>query len=130
FYKAVDAHLAPRPLDDRKNYLRWYFVNAKAQHLSSLFVNEDFTFFSKTLRGTPQLRPRWKRCVALVDRQLGEALGQEFVQRTFTPAMKRRTLAMTQQIEKAMEQDLQTLPWMSAQTRQQALAKLRGIVNK
>src|SRR5262249_18370230 len=93
-------------------------------------VNEDFDFFSRTLRGTPQLRPRWKRCVSLVDRQLPDALGQEFVSRTFSPDMKRRTLQMTRQIEHAMEEDIDHLDWMGPATREQALAKLRGIVNK
>src|SRR5207253_2197093 len=117
-------------LGDWKNYLRWHWVHVKAQYLSSAFVNEDFNFFSRTPRGTPQLRPRWKRCVALVDRQLADALGQEFVQRTFSPDMKRRTLKMTQQIEKAMEDDIRQLDWMGPQTKEQALTKLHAIVNK
>ncbi len=130
FYKALEGQLKFVALDDWKNYLRWQWVHRKAAYLSSAFVNEDFSFFSRTLRGTPQLRPRWKRCVALVDRQLSDALGQEFVNRTFSPDMKHRTLEMTQQIEKAMEQDIQQLDWMGPATRQQALAKLHGIVNK
>ena len=77
-------------------------VHAAAPSLSSAFVNEDFDFFSKTLRGVPQLRPRWKRCVSLVDRQLGEALGQEFVSRAFSPELKQKALTMTTQIEQAM----------------------------
>ncbi len=130
FYKALEAQLTTASLDDLKNYLRWHYVHVKAQYLSSAFVNEDFNFFSKTLRGTPELRPRWKRCVSLVDRQLGDALGQEFVKRTFSAELKRKTLAMTQQIEQAMEDDLKTLPWMGEKTRQEALTKLHGIVNK
>ena len=93
-------------------------------------MNEDFDFFSKTLRGVPQLRPRWKRCVGLVDRQLGEALGQEFVSRTFTPEMKQKTLTMTNQIEQAMADDIEQLTWMGPETKQNALAKLHAIVNK
>jgi endothelin-converting enzyme/putative endopeptidase len=130
YYKALETEINNVALDDWKNYLRWHLVHSKAQYLSSNFVNEDFNFYSRTLRGTPQMRPRWKRCVALVDRQLPEALGQEFVARTFTSDMKRRTLEMTQKIEKAMEQDINTLTWMSPETKQQALAKLHGIVNK
>jgi putative endopeptidase len=130
FFKALEAQFKSAPLADWKNYLRWQWTHRKAQYLSSAFVNEDFDFFSRTLRGTPQLRPRWRRCVFLVDRQLGDALGQEFISRTFSPDMKSRALQMTEQIERAMEQDIQQLDWMGPSTREQALAKLHRIVNK
>lgn len=130
FYKEVQNQLKTRSLDDIKTYLRWHVVHAAAPYLSDAFVNENFDFFSKTLRGVPQLRPRWKRCVALVDDQLGEALGQEFVARAFGPELKEKTNNMTKQIEAAMEQDIKTLTWMSPGTKQQALAKLHSIVNK
>ncbi|HLH06930.1 MAG TPA: M13 family metallopeptidase [Terriglobales bacterium] len=84
----------------------------------------------KTLHGAQQLRPRWKRCVSLVDEQLGEALGQEFVRRAFSPDMKKSTLEMTQYIEAAMRQDIQQLSWMSPETKKHALEKLDTIVNK
>jgi endothelin-converting enzyme/putative endopeptidase len=66
-------------------------------------VEADFEFFSKTLRGTPAMRPRWKRCVQIVDGTLGEALGEVFVAKTFTPETKARTVAMTKGIEDAMK---------------------------
>jgi putative endopeptidase len=78
----------------------------------------------------PELKPRWKRCVTLVDAQLGEALGQEFVSRAFSPELKQKTVHMTKQIEEAMQTDIQGLPWMSAETKTKALEKLHGIVNK
>jgi len=78
----------------------------------------------------PQLQPRWKRCVALVDDELGEALGQEFVARAFSPELKERTLHMTRQIEDAMQQDIQQLDWMDDETKARALEKLHAIVNK
>ena len=130
FYKELDNQLQSASLDDIKNYLRWHTVHSAAPLLSSAFVNEDFAFFGTTLRGVPQLRPRWKRCVALVDRQLGEALGQEFVSRAFSPEMKQRTLAMTTQIEQAMAADIEQLSWMGPETKQNALKKLHSIVNK
>jgi putative endopeptidase len=130
FYKEFEHQLQAASLDDIKNYLRWHVVHSAAPYLSSAFVNEDFDYFSKTLRGVPQLRPRWKRCVSLVDRQLGEALGQEFVNRTFSPEMKQKTLTMTTQIEQAMAEDIAQLPWMGPETKQNALAKLHGIRNK
>ncbi len=130
FFKAFETLLKTAPLDDVKTYLRWHAVNATAPHLSNTFVKADFEFFSKTLRGVPELKPRWKRCVALVDGQLGEALGQEFVTRAFSADLKSKSLRMTKQIEKAMEDDLKQLPWMSAATKKKALEKLRTVVNK
>jgi putative endopeptidase len=130
FFQGVQAQLVSAPLADWKAYLRWHVVHDRAPYLSSAFAQANFDFFGKTLRGTPQMPPRWKRCVQYVDRNLGEALGQVFVERTFSADMKARTLAMTKEIEKAMENDIQQLPWMSEATRQQALLKLHSIVNK
>ena len=130
FYKALERLWQSSSLDDIKTYLRWHLAHASAAHLSSAFVKEDFDFFSKTLRGVPELKPRWKRCVAMVDTQLGEALGQEFVNRAFSADLKKKTLHMTEQIEQAMQDDLNQLTWMSATTKQKALEKLHSIVNK
>lgn len=130
YFKALEKQWRISSLDDIKTYLRWHVTHANAPYLSSAFVNENFNFFSKTLRGVPELRPRWKRCVALVDGQLGEALGQEFVSRTFSAELKNKTSRMTRQIEQAMQQDLNNLSWMSAPTKLKALEKLHSIVNK
>ena len=130
FYKEFNHQLALLSMDDIKTYLRWHTVHAAAPYLSTAFVNENFEFYSKTLRGVPQLRPRWKRCTSLVDQQLGEALGQEFVNRAFSADLKQRTLTMTKQIEAAMESDINKLDWMSAPTKAKALEKLHAVVNK
>jgi endothelin-converting enzyme/putative endopeptidase len=130
FYRGLDRQWRILSLADIKTYLRWHAAHASAPFLSSAFVNEDFDFFGRTLWGTPELRPRWKRCVALVDAQLGEALGEEFVNRAFGPELKRKTLHMTKQIEQAMHDELVNLDWMSAATKEKALEKLRAIVNK
>jgi len=130
FFKGMQAQLVSTPLADWKAYLRWHVTHAAAPYLSSAFTKANFEFFGKTLHGTPQMPPRWKRCVQYVDRGLGEALGQVFVERTFSADMKARTLTMTKEIEKAMENDIRQLPWMSEATRRQALLKLHAIVNK
>jgi putative endopeptidase len=130
FYAEFDKQLKALRLEDIKTYLRWHTAHAVAPHLSDDFVNEDFDFFAKTLHGVPVLRPRWKRCVVLVDDQLGEALGQEFVARAFSPELKQKTSLMTQQIEHSMEEDINALDWMSPATKQQAIGKLHTIVNK
>ncbi len=130
FFQELERQLKTRPLADWKIYLRWHLAHAAAPHLSQPFVDADFAFFSRHLRGVEQLQPRWKRCVNYVDQQLGEALGQVFVARTFSPETKARALAMTREIEQAMEADLHSLTWMSDATKQHALDKLHAVVNK
>jgi putative endopeptidase len=130
FFKEVEHQLKTRSIQEWKTYLRWHLVHAASAYLSSPFVQTSFDFYSKTLRGVTEMRPRWKRCVSFVDRDLGEALGQVFVAKTFTPDTKDRALTMTNRIEKAMESELAQLTWMSAETKKQALVKLHGMVNK
>ena len=91
-------------LDSWKAYLRWHLVHANAPYLSSAFVNADFDFYGKTLSGAQELQPRWKRCVSYADNDLGEALGQAYVQRAFPPEAKQRAQEMVKEIEEAMEQ--------------------------
>ncbi len=130
FFKEVERQLKTRAIADWKTYLRWHVARAKAPYLSSVFVQADFDFYRKYLRGVTEMQPRWKRCVRYVDRDLGEALGQVFVAKTFTGDTKKRALDMTKEIEKAMEADLHQLAWMGEETKQQALVKLHGMVNK
>ncbi|MEP6536696.1 MAG: M13 family metallopeptidase [Bryobacteraceae bacterium] len=130
FFKQLDGQLKTRSISDWKVYLRWHLAHEKAPYLSSPFVQENFEFYSKHLRGIEQLRPRWKRCVQYVDRDLGEALGQVFVKQTFGPDVKARAVAMTREIQKAMEADVKQLSWMGDETKKQALLKLHGMVDK
>ncbi len=126
FLQAVSAQLAKRPLADWKRYLRWHLANTQARYLSRAFADEDFAFRGKVLFGTEEQAPRWKRCVRWVDRDLGEALGQVFVQKNFSPELKQKTLEMVQHIEKEMEADLRTLDWMSQPTRSPCAGEARG----
>jgi putative endopeptidase len=130
FYQELGRQWRSNDLDAIKTYLRWHVARATAPALSKAFDDEHFDFFSRTLRGVEQQRPRWKRCVTLVDAQLGEALGQEFVSRAFSPALKAKALHMTRQVEQAMEKDIDSLTWMSAPTKARARQKLHAIVNK
>src|SRR5262249_29280469 len=84
----------------------------------------------RTLTGAKELRPRWKRCVDFADTELGEAVGQKYVDRTFGAEGKQRTLKMVEALEKSLARDIQELPWMTPATKQQALEKLRAITNK
>ena len=130
FFQAMDATLKSESLANWKTYLRWHLVHANAMLLSTPFVNEAFDFYGKTLRGAEQLRPRWKRCVDYVDGDLGEALGHAYVEKYFSPAAKQNALKMVREIETAMEQDINSLSWMSGATKQRALQKLHTVVNK
>jgi putative endopeptidase len=130
FFKVMNDELQKETLDDWKIYLRWHLVNAAAPHLSSAFLSEDFAFFGKTLQGEQELKPRWKRCTHEVDGNLGEALGQAYVDKYFSAESKQQALKMVKEIETAMEQDINTLPWMSPATKQQALIKLHSMANK
>ncbi len=130
FYRELNRLIGSESLNDWKTYMRWHLAHAWAPYLSMNFQKENFDFYSRTLRGVNEMQPRWKQCVRWVDRDLGEALGQVFVAKTFGPDVKARTLEMTRQIETAMQDDLKELPWMGPETRRQALEKLHSIVNK
>jgi len=130
FFKQVNTQLTSEPLENWKNYLRFHVANAYAPYLASKFVNENFEFYLKYLRGAKEMQPRWKRCVQFTDRDLGEALGQAYVRKVFSPELKQSTLNMVKGIEAAMEVRIHQLDWMSPETKQQALEKLHGIRNK
>jgi putative endopeptidase len=124
FFKQVDQSVGSIPLDDWKTYLRWHLLHSVAASLPNQFVDENFSFYGRQLTGSKELLPRWQRCVQTTDRELGEALGQYYVQRYFPPEAKTRALEMVKNIMGALHHDLETLDWMSPATREQALKKL------
>ncbi len=130
FFKAADKLLVSISLDDWKTYLRWHLLNAASNLLSSKFVEESFNFNGKYLSGTKEMLPRWKRCVASTDRALGEAVGELYVQKTFTPQARLRARTMVQNLIDALQNDLTTLSWMSDETRKKAVAKLQAFQRK
>src|SRR5260370_256134 len=130
FFKALDAELKTTSLDDLKTYFRWHFIHSQVQYLPMEFIDENFNFYGKTLTGAKELRARWKRCTAAVDADLGEALGQVYVEKHFPPEAKARTLKMVEALESALRRDIQGLDWMSAATKKQALIKLQAVENK
>jgi endothelin-converting enzyme/putative endopeptidase len=117
-------------LGDWKVYLRWHLVHADARFLASPFRDADFSFYGKTLRGQQEQTAAWKRCTEDVDDDLGEALGQAYVEKYFSPKAKQEAVKIVKEIQAAMEQDINSLPWMSPATKQQALIKLHGMANK
>ena len=130
FFRAMNKELNKESLPKWKAYLHWRLIHANAPYLSTPFANAAFDFYGKTLAGTQQIAPRWKRCVDDVDNDLGEALGQAYVARSFSPEAKERALKMVRQIEAAMQRDIDSLPWMTEATKQQALVKLHAVANK
>lgn len=130
FYKGMNQLIVGESLDNWKTYLRWHLLHASANLLSNPFVQANFDFYNRTLAGQKEIRPRWRRCVAAVDRDLGEALGQAYVARTFGPESKQRMLAMVDALEHALTSDIQQLDWMTPATKKEALVKLNKIKDK
>jgi putative endopeptidase len=129
FFRSLDTLLTTVPIGDWRTYLRWHFLAAAEPWLDSRFVAEDFRMES-VLTGTKQMLPRWQRCVRITDQSMGEALGQAYLARAFSPEAKARALAMVRNMEAVLRDDLGTLSWMSPATRQQAIAKLDAYLNK
>jgi putative endopeptidase len=130
FFKAMDGVLGTASMSDLHDYLAWHYVHTEAHLLSASFVTENFDFFRKILTGAKEQQPRWKRCVAYTDGDLGEALGKVFVEKTFPPDAKARTLKMVNAIEAALGQDIERLDWMTPETKLKAIEKLHAITNK
>ena len=130
FIKEVNTLLTSEPIDNWKTYLRFHVADASSPYLSPDSSMKISTSTGKYLRGAKEQQPRWKRCVQYVDYDLGEALGQVYVAKVFSPQLKQSTLDMVHGIEDAMGQRIRALDWMSPETKQQALTKLAGIRNK
>lgn len=130
FFKGMNDLLAKTPINDLKTYFIWHVVETNAPLLTDAFRKEQFAFNETTLRGVKEMQARWKTCVASVNASLGEALGQKYVEVAFSQDSKDRVLKMVGEIEHSMEQDIKAATWMSAETKEQALAKLKQVENK
>ena len=130
FVERVNQQLTAIPLADWQTYLRWRLINSSAASLSKKFVEENFNFKGRVLTGTTEILPRWKRCVASADNEMGEALGEVYVKKAFPPEAKRRALEMVANLIAALKSDISTLDWMSEPTRKQAIVKLEAFIRK
>ena len=130
FLKQVSESLTTEPLENWKTYLRFHVADSYSPFLSRPFADENFNFYRAYLRGAKEQQPRWRRCVQHTDYNLGEALGQAYVAKVFSPELKAAALDMVDRIEEAMRERIAQLDWMSPQTKQQALVKLGAIRNK
>jgi len=124
FFKEESDMMKDVPVADWKTYLRWHVLNAAAPWLNSAFVMEDFRFRGAVMTGAKQIQPRWKRAIRVTDRNLGEALGMQYVKKYFPPSAKARALEMVENLRVAFRERLKTRTWMSDDTRAKALDKL------
>ncbi|MBS0575796.1 MAG: M13 family metallopeptidase [Proteobacteria bacterium] len=124
YFKALSGLIASTPLPVWKTYFRWQALHAAAPYLSKNFVDESFAFYGTTLNGVPKNRPRWQRGMRLLNGALGEQLGQAYVARYFPPESKARVTELVHNLLAAYKQSIDTLDWMSPETKKQAQAKL------
>ncbi|MGB4843085.1 MAG: M13 family metallopeptidase [Ferruginibacter sp.] len=129
FMVFIDSLLSVVPLDDWKVYLQWNVMKDAAPYLSSDFVDANFAF-NQSLSGQKVQTPRWQRMSGLIDRQLGDLLGQLYVDKYFNQAAKTRMLELVNNLQETFDSRIKKLDWMSAETKQRALAKLHAFVKK
>jgi putative endopeptidase len=130
FFKTMSELISSEPIDSWKAYLRWHALDAETNNLPKAFFDENFDFYSKTLAGQKEHTPHWKECTSQTDDALGEAVGQDWVKQNFPPAAKASMDKLVAALEKALGEDIQTLPWMSEATKKEAEIKLSLIRNK
>ena len=130
FFKEMNHQLTATSIPDWKVYIKWHLLHAYAQTLSDNFVQEHFNFYGKTLSGTKEIQPRWKRCVQSTNANLGEALGEVYVEKYFPPAAKARAKEMVNNLVAALRSDIPTLSWMGPETKKQAIAKMEAFTVK
>ena len=130
FFSSMNAEIDTQSLDAWKSYLRWRALHGAARWLSDPFVDENFKFYSGELQGQQEMAPRWKRCTLATDAALGEAVGQDWVKKYFSPEKKENMDRLVTALETALHQDIDQLPWMSDETKKKALEKLALIRNK
>jgi putative endopeptidase len=130
YFTALAKIMSGTPLPVWKAYFKWRVLSASAPYLSKAFVDERFAFTGGVLRGVPENQLRWKRGIALLDGSLGEALGKRYVAKYFPPQHKARMQALVQNLLEAYRRDIETLDWMSAETKVGAQAKLAKMLPK
>jgi putative endopeptidase len=130
FFTEVAKQLKATPVETWKKYLSFHLVNGMASFLSSGFDTTRFNFYGKTMRGQQEQELRWKRVLSIVDGNIGDMLGQMYVDRAFKPEAKKRMLELVGNLQQTYAERIQRLDWMSAETKQKALVKLNGFMKK
>ncbi len=124
FFKYISKVMSEVSVEDWKIYLKWNVVNTFASYLSSDFVNQNFDFYSKTLSGAQQNRPRWKRVLATTNGALGEEVGKLYVEKFFPAESKQKMLKLIENLRLALAERIDGLTWMSDETKAKAQEKL------
>jgi predicted metalloendopeptidase len=130
YLKALDGLLAHGPRNHIRSYLRWQVIDFFTPALPESFAIQDFNFRGKVLAGRNEILARWKRCVELVNDQLGQAVGQVYVTKTLPPGGKAQVLKIVEAEESALAAGINSLAWMSQETKRNALTKLAAIVKR
>jgi putative endopeptidase len=130
FFTALNAQIAAQSLDGWKTYFRWRALNDAAPWLSDPFVQENFKFYRSELQGQKEMTPRWKKCTEATDESLGEAVGQDWVKKYFSPEKKENMVKLVAALDTALGEDIKQLPWMSEDTKATAVKKLSLMRNK
>jgi putative endopeptidase len=130
FFEAANDLLRERPLAEWKTYLRWHLLHASAPFLHHDVESEDFAFYHKTLTGQMEPEPRWKRATGVVDRSIGEALGQLYVEKNFPPEARKRMAELVENLKAVFRDHLTKVDWMTEATRAKALAKFERFTQK
>jgi putative endopeptidase len=130
FLTALDKLVKDRPLADWKTYLRWHVLLSAAPFLAAPFEQESFAFYGTVLSGQPMQEPRWQRSARVVDRTIGEALGQLFVEKYYPPSARARMSALIADLRSVLHDRLTLVPWMTGPTRAKALEKFATFTQK
>lgn len=130
FFRGVEKLIASEPVDHWRAYLRYSLLHLSASSLSQPFVEESFDFYGRTLSGTKEIQPRWRRCSTFADIDLGDAVGQAYVARYFPPANKERMLELVKNVKAALSADIDAADWMAPETKKKAHVKLAAQVDK
>jgi putative endopeptidase len=130
YFSELGFMLKEVPIEQWRAYLTYHTVDNAAPYLSKAFVDQNFDFFSRTLRGQAEQQPRWQRVLDTISESMGEGIGQLYVERTFSPEAKTKALALVTNLQAALKDRLQNLEWMGEETREQALAKFATFTPK
>ncbi len=127
YFSALGNLMAQNKLEDLKIYLKWNLLNRSANFLSDAIVNQRFQFYAAFLSGSKQIQDRWKRVTQMTNAMMGEQLGQLYVEKHFPPSSKEKMSALVANLKVALKHRLETLTWMSEETRASALEKLANM---
>ncbi len=130
YFSELGTVVTDTPLADWRSYLQFHLINHYARYLSEPFSEARFDFYGRTLLGTPDQEPRWQRAISSMNQQMGELLGERYVEKHFSPQAKQRMLMLVDNLIAAYRQSINNLDWMQQDTRDKALEKLNQFTVK